>query len=61
MQDHYTKSVSHIGECTYKLTVDGPPSQLTIAACKTITPNHFYHIGECTYILMADGPPFNQA
>ena len=25
LEDHYTKEVSHIGQCTYELKADGPP------------------------------------
>ena len=42
LENHYIKQVWHIGQCTYIPKADGPPGQLTIGACKTITPNQFH-------------------
>ena len=42
LEYHYTKEVSHIGQCTYKPKADGPPRQSSIHALNTDTPNKFH-------------------
>ena len=42
LEDCYTKEVSHIGPCTYKPKAEGPPSQWSMHALNTATPNKFH-------------------
>ena len=56
MEYHYTKSVSHIAECTYTEDISNSPLQLTIDLWNTITPNKF-HIQQNAHILRIHLPP----
>ena len=60
LENHYTKSVSYIPQCTYTHGRLTPPSllQSSIDLWKTITPNKFHiYIAQCTYTYGRLTPP----